>query len=66
MQIFLSCEDVSARYGVKTSTVWAWVREKKITAVKVGKKYLFKPQDLEKFEAANATGGYATLGKDGI
>ena len=34
-----SCEEIAERYGVKTLTVWAWIREKKLPAIKVSKSY---------------------------
>ena len=52
---FYSCQEVADRYGVKISTVWAWVREKKLPAVKLGKNYKVKKEDLEKFESENST-----------
>ena len=55
MEKFLTCEDVATRYNVKINTVWRWVREKKLAAIKTGKKYAFRLQDLEKFEDENKT-----------
>ena len=55
MEKLLTCEDVAARYSVELTTVWRWVREKRLTAIKTGKMYSFRLQDLEKFEAENAT-----------
>ncbi len=47
---YLSCEQVAQRYGVKITTVWNWVRLKKIKAVKIGKSYRFREADLLAFE----------------
>lgn len=55
MEIFYICEQVAARYGVKISTVWAWIREKKLPAVKIGKGYRVKESDLATFEQQNKT-----------
>jgi excisionase family DNA binding protein len=55
LEKLLTCEQVAERYGVKVITVWEWVREKRLSAVKAGKKYLFRPVDLEKFEDENTT-----------
>ncbi|MBQ9975867.1 MAG: helix-turn-helix domain-containing protein [Clostridia bacterium] len=52
---FYSCQEVADRYGVKISTVWAWVREKKLPAIKIGKIYKVRKEDLEKFETQNLT-----------
>ena len=57
MEKLLSCEDVALRYSVEIATVWRWVREKKLTAIKTGKTYKFRPQDIERFEAENTTTG---------
>ncbi|MBQ7385007.1 MAG: helix-turn-helix domain-containing protein [Ruminococcus sp.] len=55
MEMFYSCEQVADRYGVKISTVWAWIREKKLPAVKIGRTYKVKAEDLEAFEKSNQT-----------
>lgn len=55
MEKYLTCEQVAERYGVKVITVWAWIREKKLRAIKTGKMYRVKPDDLAEFEAARMT-----------
>lgn len=55
MEKYLSCEQVAEKYGVKLITVWAWIREKKLPAIKIGKMYRIKPSDLEAFEEARKT-----------
>lgn len=50
-----SCEQVADRYGVKVETVWAWIREKRLPAVKIGKGYRVKESDLATFEQQNNT-----------
>lgn len=55
MEMFYSCEQVADRYGVKVETVWAWIREKKLPAVKIGTRYRVKASDLEAFEQENKT-----------
>lgn len=59
MEKFYSCEQVAERYGVKISTVWSWIREKKLRATKIGKLYRITSEQLEEFElnesAASAT-----------
>lgn len=55
MESRYSCEEVAKMYGVKTITVWAWIREKKLPAVKIGKFYKIRPEDLKAFEAARVT-----------
>ena len=55
MENLLTCADVAKMYGVKVSTVWAWVREKRLAAVRIGKAYRVKPKDLEQFENQTKT-----------
>lgn len=44
-----TCEEVAQRYGVKLITVWDWIRKKKLPAIKTGKRYSIRPQDIEAF-----------------
>lgn len=53
MEKFYSCEQVAQRYGVRVSTVWAWIREKKLSAIKIGKLYRINECELAKFERNN-------------
>jgi len=55
MEKYLTCEQVAERYGVKVITIWAWIREKKLPAIRIGKGYRIRPEDLEAFEAARKT-----------
>ena len=52
MENYLSCEQVAERYNVKVVTVWAWIREKKLSAIKLRKEYRITSKDLETFEKA--------------
>jgi len=52
---YLTCEEVAQKYGVKVITVWAWIREKKLRAIKSGKRYRRTPQDLAEFEESRKT-----------
>ena len=45
-----SCHEVAALYGVKVSTVWNWIRTKRLQAIKIGKLYRIKPEELTRFE----------------
>lgn len=45
-----SPRQVAERYGVKISTVWAWIREAKLPAVKLGRLYRVFENDLAAFE----------------
>lgn len=55
MDKFYSCEQVADRYGVKISTVWAWIREGKLPAIKFGGIYRVNEGDLAAFEQKNKT-----------
>ena len=55
MEKLYSCEEVANRYGIKAETVWAWIREKRLSAVKIGKSYRVKEIDLVAFEQKNRT-----------
>jgi excisionase family DNA binding protein len=55
LEKYLTCEQVAERYGVKVMTVWAWIREKKLPAIRIGKGYRVKPEDLEAFEETRRT-----------
>lgn len=55
MEKLYNCEDVANRYDVKVETVWAWIREKRLPAVKIGKGYRVKETDLVTFEQKNRT-----------
>ena len=50
-----SCAEVAERYGVKTLTVWDWIRKKKLPAIKTGKSYRVSDEQLEKFENERKT-----------
>ncbi len=51
MDKFYSCEQVAERYGVKVTTVWEWIRSKKLPAMKIGKQYRITADQLRAFEA---------------
>jgi len=55
MEKFFTCEDIAERYGVKKITVWAWIREKKLGAVRIGRDYRIRQEDLHEFEEARLT-----------
>lgn len=52
-----TCEQVAQRYGVKTLTVWDWIRKKKLPAIKLGRDYRIRQEDLDAFEQARLTVG---------
>ncbi len=50
MEKLYTCEQVAEKYGVKVSTVWSWLRKKKLGGVKIGKFYRIRESDLIQFE----------------
>lgn len=55
MSDIYTCEQVAQRYGVKTLTVWDWIRKKKLPAIRLGRDYRIRKEDLEAFEQARLT-----------
>lgn len=50
-----TCEEIAERYSVKITTVWEWIRLKKLPAISIGKGYRVKEEDLLEFEKSNKT-----------
>lgn len=50
-----TCEEVAERYSVQTRTVWDWVRTGKLSAVRYGRIYRIREEDIAAFDAANAS-----------
>lgn len=50
-----TCDEIAKKYSVKTRTVWDWIRSKKLPAIKVGRGYRIKEEDLEIFEISRRT-----------
>ena len=46
---WLTVEDIANDLNVKIDTVRSWIREKKLTAYRVGRDYRIKRTDYEKF-----------------
>lgn len=55
MDKLYTCDEIAMRYDVKTLTVWDWIRKKKLTAVKIGKSYRIREEDIETFEKERCT-----------
>lgn len=55
MERYYSCPEVAERFGVELCTVWGWIRRKKLSAIKTGKNYSIRPEDLKKFEDERKT-----------
>lgn len=50
-----TCDEVAERYKVKVITVWEWIRQQKLGAIKLGKEYRISEEDLIAFENARKT-----------
>ena len=46
---FLTLEAIAKQMHVTTETVRVWIREKQLVAYKVGRSYLVKKEDFDKF-----------------
>lgn len=55
MSKMYTCEDVAERYGVKVITIWDWIRKKKLPAVKIGREYRIREEDIRTFEESRCT-----------
>ena len=55
MEKFFTSEEIAARYSVKTTTVWEWIRRGELPAIKIGKLYRIRASDLEEFEQKRRT-----------
>lgn len=55
MSKMYKCAEVADRYNVKLITVWEWIRQKKLPAVKIGREYRISEDDLIKFEKERRT-----------
>ena len=53
MEKLLSVNQLSDILGLKKITIYEWVRDSKIPFVKLGKRVLFRPKDIEGFINAN-------------
>lgn len=55
MPEYYTCKEIATRYRVKTLTVWDWIRKKKMPAIKIGKEYRIRPEDIAAFEKKRET-----------
>lgn len=46
---FLTCEEISQKTGFALTTIWKWIREKKLPAYRFGRNYKIKESDLNEF-----------------
>lgn len=52
---FYTCKEVAERYKVEVITVQEWIRQKKLSAIRIGNRYRIKENDLLEFEKARVT-----------
>lgn len=50
MKEFYTCRQIADRYGVKIATVWDWIREGKLAAIRIGKLYRISKESIDDFE----------------
>ena len=55
MSKYYTCEEIAERYKIKTLTVWGWIRKKKLPAVKIGREYRIRQEDIDTFERERET-----------
>ena len=55
MSKMYTCGEVAERYKVKVITVWVWIRQQKLGAIKIGKEYRVSEEDLIAFENSRKT-----------
>jgi|TARA_B100000315_G_C14575227_1_gene587597 excisionase family DNA binding protein len=57
MEKLISVNQLSDVLGLKKITIYEWVRDNKIPFIKLGKRVLFHPSDIEEFIEANRVEG---------
>ena len=55
MEKLYRCEEVANRYEVQITTVYDWIRNKNLPALKIGKSYMVQESDLKQFEEMRKT-----------
>lgn len=52
VQKIYSCAEVAKRFGVTTKTVWRWIQEGRLKAIRIGDNgnYRIKQEHLDEFE----------------
>lgn len=51
-----TCDEVAERYKVKVITVWDWIRQHKLNAIKLGREYRIseEDEDLRRYRRTSA------------
>lgn len=55
MSKLYTCDEVAEKYRVKVITVWEWIRQEKLGAIKLGREYRVSEDDLKEFESSHRT-----------
>ncbi|HBF65573.1 MAG TPA: excisionase [Clostridium sp.] len=55
MSKLYTCDEVAKRFSVQTRTVWDWIRVNKLIAIRIGREYRIKEEDLKAFEDERRT-----------
>lgn len=55
MEDFLTPQQISAKLQITSQTVWRWIRNKKLKAVRIGKGYRISEKELVNFLNKNKT-----------
>nr|WP_302549534.1 helix-turn-helix domain-containing protein [Enterocloster clostridioformis] len=50
MPKYYTCEEIAERYRVKTATVWGWIRNGRLSAIRIGGLYRVAESAMAKFE----------------
>lgn len=50
MPKYYTCEEIATRYRVKTATVWGWVRNGRLHAIRIGGLYRITEEAVAQFE----------------
>lgn len=53
MEKIYSCEEIADHFQVKVETVWDWIREKRIAAIRVGRGYRIPESAVREYEQKN-------------
>lgn len=51
-----SCEEIADMYGVHIQTVWRWIREGRLGAIRLGRNYYVRQADIDEMESRLAVG----------
>ena len=57
-----TCSQVAQMYHVTTATVRGWIRRRELTAIRIGKRYCIRQEDLDAFEKSRLTADAAPKG----